>query len=242
MRAAALKSGGWVLVPTSAADAYRTYTVQLNTFLLRYEPVTQTVYVNTPSERRKMWQAATSLGYPSIYWIKKNIGTPAKPIYPATAATPGTSPHGLGCAIDGAFPGVNKPWTPALPWLTANARRFGFAWSLQSEPWHVQWVEGDRVPQAVLDYEKPLPPPIIVVPDEGDDMAAIAAIYPPGLNLGVSNPKTFLLRGDGGIRHAQGPDVDYANALNAKTPGTVPSFPVVSEEHYRALETQSAQP
>jgi hypothetical protein len=160
---AALKAGGWTLWWTFVADTYRTYEVQLAVFLARYEPVSQTTYNAAPSANRKRWPAAPSLGYASEFWIKKNIGTPTQPKYPATAAVPGTSPHGWGCAIDGALKtsaGI-VGWTPALDWLIANARRFGFAWSLQSEPWHIQWVEGDVIPQAVLDFENQpdLPPP-----------------------------------------------------------------------------------
>jgi hypothetical protein len=153
LAAAALEAGGWVLWWTSVADTYRTYAVQKAVFVDRYKPVTFTVYNSTPTAHRKLWQAAITLGFSSIYWIKKDFAT-------ATAATPGTSPHGTGCAIDGALKTTSGvvAWTQAVPWLIANARRFGFAWSLQSEPWHIQWVEGDVIPQAVLDFEKPPEP------------------------------------------------------------------------------------
>lgn len=149
---AAMKAGGWTLWWTSVADTYRTYAVQKSTFLIRYDPVSLAVYNATPKADRKFWPDAISLGQSSQYWKKKDPDL-------ATAAVPGTSPHGMGCAIDGAFPGHNVAWTPALPWLVQNARKYGFAWSLQSEPWHIQWVMGDIIPQAVLDYEKPTPPP-----------------------------------------------------------------------------------
>jgi hypothetical protein len=36
-----------------------------------------------------------------------------------------------------------------LEWLLANADWFGFSWELQSEPWHLRYYVGDRVPLKV---------------------------------------------------------------------------------------------
>ncbi len=163
--AAAKEAGGWTLTWTSIADTYRTFEVQKSTFVIRYVPVSVGVYNSTPTARRKRWMEAGQYGYSSTYWVKKNFGTEAKPVYAATAATPGTSPHGMGCAIDGCFPGPVS-WAPALPWLINNVHRFGFAWSLDDEPWHIQWIMGDVIPQAVLDYENPSQPE----PDPEEDM------------------------------------------------------------------------
>jgi hypothetical protein len=100
----------------------------------------------------------------------------------ATAAVPGTSNHGLGLAIDCAFDkdpldGLGPEDAAAInghpqwPWLVANAHRFGFWWSLDSEPWHIQYVTAEAIPAAVLEFEGqqtlPIPPP----PPEDDDMA-----------------------------------------------------------------------
>lgn len=39
---------------------------------------------------------------------------------------------------------------PRLAWLAANATKFGFSWEvLPSEPWHLRYVAGDDVPEAV---------------------------------------------------------------------------------------------
>lgn len=91
----------------------------------------------------------------------------------ATAATPGSSNHGWGLAIDTAWDrdtsdGIGPDDATAItshqswPWLLANASRFGFSWELQSEPWHIRYVAGDNLPKAVLDFETeptPTPPP-----------------------------------------------------------------------------------
>lgn len=76
----------------------------------------------------------------------------------AAVATPGTSDHGLGLAVDlalGQTPSSDGPIDPAiLAWLTENAWRYGWAWESESEPWHIRYVDGDAVPAAVLDFER----------------------------------------------------------------------------------------
>lgn len=75
----------------------------------------------------------------------------------AIAAVPGTSNHGLGLAADLAL--INKQGrVVSLPancvrFLINEAPRFGFHAELQSEPWHWTYTEGDKTPQAVLDFE-----------------------------------------------------------------------------------------
>jgi hypothetical protein len=82
----------------------------------------------------------------------------------AEAATPGTSNHGLGLAIDAAFDkdisdgigpddAASIAGHPKFSWFRDNAIRFGFSFELQSEPWHIRYVAGDNIPKAVLDYE-----------------------------------------------------------------------------------------
>lgn len=150
--AAAASADGLALV---VVDTYRPYADQLLIFLARY--TTQRV----PGERGRWFQGRL--------WYKK-------PGY-ATAAVPGTSNHGWLLAIDGTWKaGV------ALAWLSANADRFGFSWELlPEEPWHIRYYTGDRIPQAVLDYEagqQPTPPTPEPEPDpEDDDMAAPAPQY-----------------------------------------------------------------
>ena len=85
--------------------------------------------------------------------------------FPATAAVPGTSPHGMWCADDLALPdGGDDNRAPdnlsdeVVEWLFTHELDFGFAHGTRSERWHVQWFVGDMVPQAVLEFEVNHPP------------------------------------------------------------------------------------
>jgi D-alanyl-D-alanine dipeptidase len=74
----------------------------------------------------------------------------------APVATPGTSNHGWGLAIDAALKtkaGVvtisTKPKgakRSGLDFLLAEAPALGWSWELQSEPWHIRYVAGDKPP------------------------------------------------------------------------------------------------
>ena len=79
----------------------------------------------------------------------------------AAVATPGTSNHGWGLAIDAAVKtkgkrgGVvsitTKPRIAkrsGLQFLLAEAPSLGWSWELQSEPWHIRYVAGDKTPNA----------------------------------------------------------------------------------------------
>jgi peptidoglycan hydrolase-like protein with peptidoglycan-binding domain len=86
------------------------------------------------------------------------------------AATPGTSNHGLGLAIDLAWYDSSQilgitARMDVFNWLLLNAFRYGFSWETQSEPWHIRYVAGDSIPQAVLDFEHgPVTPPPVTPP------------------------------------------------------------------------------
>jgi len=134
---------------------YRSFQEQLNLFVDRYIPVTKTKYDTTSSAHRKIWPSAGQFGYSSIYWVKNyaKFG-----YWPATAASPGTSNHGLGLALDVAqeydTDTAADPITEVfVAWLCTFAPRFGIYASLASEKWHWQYILGDALPQAVLDYE-----------------------------------------------------------------------------------------
>lgn len=79
----------------------------------------------------------------------------------ASAAVPGTSPHGWALAVDLAEAKPDNSYPPYgitekfAKWLVADdiALRCGFGWSLQSEPWHLQWYVGDDVPIFVIEWE-----------------------------------------------------------------------------------------
>jgi LAS superfamily LD-carboxypeptidase LdcB len=74
----------------------------------------------------------------------------------APAGTPGTSNHGWGLAIDVASAsGKRLEWLLGDGFSTSNALKFGFSWEVKNganaEAWHIRYVCGDNLPQAVLD-------------------------------------------------------------------------------------------
>lgn len=137
MYAAAWANG----IELSATGAFRTYDSQVDLFAARYTTTP------LPGRPTKIWNGV-------IYWQKP--GT-------AEAAVPGTSNHGWGLAVDFARDADGQPdyETPIpidqrmIDWLLVNAAKFGWSWELQSEPWHLRYVDGDNIPQAVLDFEQP---------------------------------------------------------------------------------------
>ena len=78
------------------------------------------------------------------------------------AATPGRSNHGLGLACDFAEERNGKPGVESISprfhrWLVKNAATFGFIAEVPGEPWHWTYSTGDKLPQAVLDFERRIP-------------------------------------------------------------------------------------
>jgi hypothetical protein len=97
----------------------------------------------------------------SDHWTKIQIGTNR---FPATAAVPGTSPHGHWCADDLALPdsgdagnALDNLTDEVVNWLFTHELDFGFAHGTRSERWHVQWFVGDTIPPAVLAFEETNP-------------------------------------------------------------------------------------
>ena len=184
---------------------YRTYQQQVNLFLSRYQAVDKGTWDATPSARRKTWPEAPGLGHPSQYWVKKLVNGR----YPATAAVPGRSNHGVGLALDlaeeydtdSAPDSIRTQW---VQWLVDNARRYGICAELQSEPWHWRYYAGDNIPKAVLDYEAGVgiahtPTPVLVLAypgtpvklgSQGDSVKLIQAVVgakPDGDFAGVTD-------------------------------------------------------
>jgi hypothetical protein len=150
-----LAARAWTALVATAAAAgheltytfggtYRSYAAQETLFRSRYA-------VGGTGGGCKLWNGQT--------WCKKSSGL-------ATAAVPGTSNHGWGLAVDMAedhdlVDGRNPADAVGLDartitWLVAYAPRFGWSWeTVPEEPWHIRYVAGDAVPQAVLDFERP---------------------------------------------------------------------------------------
>lgn len=126
MRAAAKRDDIRPFQPTSAGDTYRSLEMQTAGFLARYqlEPI-EGASVRTWNGKR--------------YYLKKGL---------APMAAPGTSNHNLGLAVD-----VWGASGDRLAWMLANVRRFGWSWEIQSEPWHIRYVAGDKIPQAVTEWK-----------------------------------------------------------------------------------------
>lgn len=145
MADACMKATGTVLTVVSSADAYRSFSLQLATFLARYQPVSYAVYVATSNSQRRYYAYGGSR-----YWKLRPGMSPS--------ATPGQSNHGLGIAIDvGVLRGdgvvVGVQGSNAWQWLLANATKYGFSWEDQIEPWHIRLYTGDATPQAVVNFE-----------------------------------------------------------------------------------------
>lgn len=92
--------------------AYRSYDAQVALFAQRY------TRIPNGSKTTRTWNNKR-------YWLRRGV---------APSATPGTSNHGWGIAIDVANVGTGG----RLTWLLNNAARYGFSWELQDEPWHIR--------------------------------------------------------------------------------------------------------
>lgn len=123
----AARADGVELKPTSAGDTYRDYETQKRGFLTRYQlaPIKGT---STKEFEGKTW------------YLKKGM---------AMLATPGKSNHNLGLAVD-----VHSAAEPRrIKWLIDNVAKFGWSWEVvPSEPWHIRYVAGDKVPAAVAEW------------------------------------------------------------------------------------------
>lgn len=167
MRAQAWREG--VLLSVSG-NPYRDLAGQRALFMRRYQSTSPTRL----DSRGRVWNGVR-------YY--RTSGAPA--------AVPGTSNHGWGLAVDVALDADGDEsfeWPPksldrrALTWMLNNAHRYGFSWELQSEPWHLRYVVGDNIPEAVLQAEgggttpaTPTPQTHVVV--RGDTWWGLAVKY-----------------------------------------------------------------
>jgi LAS superfamily LD-carboxypeptidase LdcB len=122
--------------------AYRPFEQQIKLFRERY---TGAPTGRTPQVTRN-YQNTT-------WYLKKGM---------APAGTPGTSNHGWGLAIDVASAsGKRLEWLLGDGFSTSNALKFGFSWEVKdganAEAWHIRYVCGDKLPQAVLDAIQAFP-------------------------------------------------------------------------------------
>lgn len=138
----------------------------------------------------------------------------------AVVACPGTSNHGRGLAFD-----INLSVVPGvLPWLEANAKRFGFQWEVESEAWHLHYFPGDAIPQAVLDFEHSAPAHptqqeedmFVTKITAGDDHGKIFyVVY--GSYLEIDQASADHLTHDG-VRYQPLDDISWAQTKRQLTP------------------------
>ncbi len=163
----AASAAGFTLTMTGA---YRTYDQQKSLFADRYT-------TSDTGRKSKVWTGTT-------YWLKAGM---------AMAAVPGTSNHGWGCAVDAALGGYGNAAEPVrepfLSWALTEARRHGWSWEVQSEPWHLRLVsfESAAAPEPAVTSESaepattpqqpPVPPPpTLKRGDKGGQVAALQGI------------------------------------------------------------------
>ena len=114
--------------PTSQADCYRSTATQTVGFLARY---TTTPLPNTST---RTWKGNT-------YYLKPNC---------APMAAPGTSRHNLGLAVDISDSSAKD----RMDFMLKNIQAYGFTWEVKSEPWHIFYYVGDRVPTLVQQWKQ----------------------------------------------------------------------------------------
>lgn len=182
----AAKADGVELKPTSAGDTYRSYESQKAGFLTRY------TLEDTGTGSTKTFEGKT-------WYLKKGM---------AMLATPGKSQHNLGLAVDIANASEKK----RINWLIANVEKFGWSWEVvPSEPWHIRYVCGDAVPQAVKDYIARNPKPSGPFGSVAEQKAAAQAkTAAPAANATAAATKRVVKQG------SKGPLVKEAQTLLVK--------------------------
>jgi len=122
--------------------AYRPLSEQIALFNNRYE-----------AQKTGRVPEVTRVYNGKTWYLKKGM---------APAGTPSTSNHGWGLAIDVASAsGPRLEWLIGDGFMTSNALKFGFSWEVKSganaEAWHIRYVCGDKLPEAVLEAIKAFP-------------------------------------------------------------------------------------
>ena len=128
LRDAAFAAGVKTFKPTSRGDCYRSTATQKSGFLARYQ--TQPI----AGALTKTWNGVT-------YYLKPGN---------AMMAAPGTSRHNLGLAVD-----ISDASNPQrMNFMLENIQAYGFTWEVKSEPWHIFYYVGDRVPALVQQWKQ----------------------------------------------------------------------------------------
>jgi LAS superfamily LD-carboxypeptidase LdcB len=128
LRDAAFAAGVKTFKPTSSGDCYRSTATQKAGFLARYQ--TQPI----AGASTKTWNGVT-------YYLKPGN---------AMMAAPGTSRHNLGLAVDISDASAKD----RMDFMLKNIQAYGFTWEVKSEPWHIFYYVGDRVPALVQQWKQ----------------------------------------------------------------------------------------
>lgn len=185
-------------VHLSNVGTYRSYEQQLGLFMQRYVK-------GDSGDHRRIFRT-----FQGAKWMLKPKVAPA--------ASPGTSNHGWGLAIDACLYidgkavgiGGNPPasrYSSGTQWLMEHCHKYGFSWELQSEPWHIRYVEGDNVPEPVRQWLANNPmeattipaPPVIPTTPESPTVRIVRADPPypggRGFRIGMkNNPHVKLIQ------------------------------------------------
>jgi D-alanyl-D-alanine dipeptidase len=130
--------------------AYRDFDAQVSLFGQRYRTPAMS---GLPSNQYRRWNGIQ-------YSLRDGM---------ASAATPGTSNHGRGAAVDAAILGADgkvvaiTSRTDMFDWLLQHAHEFGLSWELQSEPWHLRAVGTVASPLVVV-TDPVVKDPIVTAP------------------------------------------------------------------------------
>ena len=103
----------------------------------------------------------------------------------AQAASPGTSNHGWGCAVDMALGGYGNAAAPVagnsafMAWVVQNAGPLGWSWEVQSEPWHIRLVSytaATATPRTASTTPMQAPLPVLKEGSKGGQVAALQSL------------------------------------------------------------------
>ena len=156
----AASAAGFTLTMT---NGYRNLDQQQALFEQRYQ-------LEANGGKTKVWNGTT-------YYLKApNL---------AQAASPGTSNHGWGGAVDMALGGYgtaaqNVSTNPAfMAWAVHNAGPLGWSWEVQSEPWHIRLVSYDSAaasPRTASTTAMQAPLPVLKEGSKGGQVAALQSL------------------------------------------------------------------
>lgn len=211
----AAKADGVELKPTSSGDTYRSYDFQKRGFLQRYqlEPI--------PGQSTKTFEGKT-------WYLKKGM---------AMLATPGKSNHNFGLAVDVHSASEKK----RINWLIANVEKFGWSWEVvPSEPWHIRYVAGDNVPQAVKDYVARNPKPGSPFGSVAEQKAAAEVkTSAPATNATAAAAKRVVKQGSKGPLVKEAQTLLVKHGINCKIDG---DFGPKTSQMVRDFQTKKGIP